>query len=115
MSKRVDLLNGSIISPLIRLALPIMGTSLIQMAYNMVDMIWIGRIGAGAVAAVGAAGMFMWLSGGLMILARMGGQVYTAQNLGAGNLEEAGKYAQGELPQLVQTAQKSPGCRNIQF
>ena len=97
MSKRVDLLNGSIISPLIRLALPIMGTSLIQMAYNMVDMIWIGRIGAGAVAAVGAAGMFMWLSGGLMILARMGGQVYTAQNLGAGKLEEAGKYAQGSL------------------
>ena len=41
MSKRVDLLNGSIISPLIRLALPIMGTSLIQMAYNMIDMIWI--------------------------------------------------------------------------
>ena len=74
-----------------------MATSLIQMAYNMVDMIWIGRIGAGAVAAVGAAGMFMWLSGGLMILARMGGQVYTAQNLGAGKLEEAGKYAQGSL------------------
>lgn len=97
MSKRIDLLNGSIISPLIRLALPIMGTSLIQMAYNLVDMIWIGRIGAGAVAAVGAAGMFMWLSNGLMILARMGGQVYTAQRLGAGQLEEAGKYAQGSL------------------
>ncbi|HIQ59927.1 MAG TPA: MATE family efflux transporter [Candidatus Merdivicinus intestinavium] len=94
MSKRIDLLTGSIISPLVRLALPIMGTSLIQMAYNMVDMIWIGRVGAGAVAAVGAAGMFMWLSNGLMVLARMGGQVYTAQSLGAGKLREAGRYAQ---------------------
>ncbi|MGI5894484.1 MAG: MATE family efflux transporter [Candidatus Merdivicinus sp.] len=97
MSKRIDLLNGSIISPLTRLALPIMGTSLIQMAYNMVDMIWIGRIGAGAVAAVGAAGMFMWLSGGLMILARMGGQVYTAQKLGAGDVEGAARYTQASL------------------
>ncbi len=50
MSKRVDLLQGSIAGPLTRLALPIMATSLIQMAYNMVDMIWIDRVGAGAVA-----------------------------------------------------------------
>lgn len=97
MSKRIDLLSGSIISPLTRLALPIMGTSLIQMAYNMVDMIWIGRVGAGAVAAVGAAGMFMWLSNGLMVLARMGGQVYTAQKLGAGDIQGAARYAQASL------------------
>ena len=73
MSKRIDLLSGSIAGPLTKLALPIMGTSLIQMAYNMVDMIWVGRVGSDAVAAVGAAGMFMWLSTGLVILARMGG------------------------------------------
>ena len=36
----------------------IMGSQLIQMAYNLIDMLWIGRVGAGAVAAVGAAGMF---------------------------------------------------------
>lgn len=97
MSKRIDLLNGSIISPLTRLALPIMGTSLIQMAYNMVDMIWVGRIGAGGVAAVGAAGMFMWLSNCLMILARMGGQVYTAQKLGAGDVAGAARYTGASL------------------
>ncbi|MGI5958318.1 MAG: MATE family efflux transporter [Massiliimalia sp.] len=97
MAKRIDLLNGSIISPLTRLALPIMGTSLIQMAYNMIDMIWIGRVGSGAVAAVGAAGMFMWLSSGLMVLARMGGQILTGQHLGAGNLNKAAEYAQGTL------------------
>ena len=56
MSKRIDLLSGSIAGPLTKLALPIMGTSLIQMAYNMVDMIWVGRVGSDAVAAVGAAG-----------------------------------------------------------
>lgn len=97
MAKRIDLLSGSIVSPLTRLALPIMGTSLIQMAYNLVDMIWVGRTGAGGVAAVGAAGMFMWLSGCLMVLARMGGQVYTAQRLGAGDITGAARYTTASL------------------
>ena len=54
--QKVDLLEGSIVRSLTSLALPIMATSLIQMAYNMTDMIWIGRVSANAVAAVGAAG-----------------------------------------------------------
>lgn len=53
MAKQIDLLQGSITKSLTALALPIMGSQLIQMAYNLIDMLWIGRVGAGAVAAVG--------------------------------------------------------------
>lgn len=95
--KNVDLLNGPIAGSLARLALPIMGTSLIQMAYNLTDMLWIGRLGSNAVAAVGAAGMYIWLSAGFTMLARMGGQVLTAQSLGAGKNEEAVRYASAAL------------------
>ena len=42
ITHKVDLLNGKIVPTLMRLALPIMGTSLVQMAYNLIDMIWIG-------------------------------------------------------------------------
>ena len=59
MQKNVDLLNGPVLPSLTRLAIPIMATSLIQMAYNLTDMIWIGQIGSNAVAAVGAAGMYI--------------------------------------------------------
>lgn len=97
MARRVDLLNGSIPGSLTRLALPIMFTSLIQMTYNMTDMIWIGRVGAGAVASVGAAGMFTWLASGLVVLARMGGQVMVGQSLGAGDREAALGYARGSV------------------
>ena len=97
MSKRVNLLEGNILSSLTRLALPIMATSLVNMAYNMTDMIWIGRVGPGAVAAVGAAGMYMWLSQGIAVLARMGGQVKVAQSLGAGDAPLAGRFAQNSL------------------
>ena len=61
MKTRINLLEGNILPALSALALPIMATSLIQMAYNLIDMIWIGKIGASAVASVGAAGMFMWM------------------------------------------------------
>lgn len=97
MAKRVDLLNGSILGSLTRLALPIMFTSLIQMTYNMTDMVWIGRVGAGAVASVGAAGMFTWLASGLVVLARMGGQVMAGQSLGAGDKAAALGYARGSV------------------
>ena len=58
MKTRINLLEVNILPALSALALPIMATSLIQMAYNLIDMIWIGKIGASAVASVGAAGMF---------------------------------------------------------
>ena len=52
MKKNIDMLHGPVLPALTKLALPIMATSLIQMAYNLTDMIWIGRLGSNAVAAV---------------------------------------------------------------
>ena len=93
VSKSVNLLDGSIVGSLSRLAFPIMGASLIQMGYNLIDMIWIGRLGSGAVAAVGAAGMFLWMANGVTTVPRIGGQVTVGQKLGAGNDKEAAEYA----------------------
>lgn len=93
MRKSVNLLEGRIVGAIAKLALPIMGTSMMQMAYNLTDMIWIGRISSDAVAAVGAAGMYLWLSSGFSILARMGGQVLAGQALGARKQETAAGYA----------------------
>lgn len=97
MKKKIDLVNGPVLSSLTRLAIPIMATSLIQMAYNMTDMIWIGRIGSSAVASVGAAGMYMWLSNGLAALAKMGGQVNVGHALGSNDRERAANYAAQSL------------------
>ena len=97
MQKKIDLVNGPVLSSLTRLAVPIMATSLIQMAYNMTDMIWIGRIGSSAVASVGAAGMYMWLSNGLASLSKMGGQVNTGYSLGSGSRKEAAGYIANTL------------------
>lgn len=95
--KNIDLLHGPILKSLAKLSLPIMATSMVQMAYNLTDMAWIGRAGSGAVAAVGAAGMYTWLSGGVVTLARMGGQVKVAHALGEKNQKEAAEYGKGAI------------------
>ena len=97
MKKNIDLLNGNILASLTELALPIMATSLVQTAYNLTDMAWIGMVGSDAVAAVGAAAMYTWLSSGVATLARMGGQVKSAHAYGEGNRREAVQYGKGAL------------------
>lgn len=97
MNKTIDLLHGKIMSSLCILALPIVMTYFIQMAYNLIDMIWIGRLGSGAVAGVGVAGMFNWFSNGLITMAKMGGQVKIGHTLGAGDESEARRYLRAML------------------
>lgn len=97
MRQKIDLLNGPVFSSLTKLALPIMATSLVQMAYNLTDMIWIGRISSSAVASVGAAGMYMWFANGIAVLAKMGGQVKVGHALGAGEKNEACSYAKNAI------------------
>ena len=81
MNKKIDLLKGHIFTSLTGLALPIMVTALVQMAYSLTDMAWIGFVGSPAVAAVGAGGMYVWLSQCVVALAKMGGQVKVAHSL----------------------------------
>ncbi len=96
-TRHIDLLHGRILPSLTGLALPIMATSMVQMAYNLTDMAWIGRVGSHAFTAVGAAGMFTWLSSGLVTLARMGGQVKVAHSLGEGSSQDAVEYGKGAI------------------
>jgi len=88
-----ELTTGSITKKLALLALPIMGTSFLQMAYNLIDMIWIGKLGADHVAAIGTAGYFMWFSFALITLTRVGAEVKVAQALGGAKQEAANGYA----------------------
>ncbi len=54
-------------------------------------------MGSSSVAAVGAAGMFVNLSGGLTAFLRVGAQVNAAQSYGAGNRELSARYARNAL------------------
>ncbi|WP_461538193.1 MATE family efflux transporter [Spongorhabdus nitratireducens] len=92
-----NLTQGAIVPSLLRLALPIMGMSFVQMAYNMVDMIWLGRVGADAVAAVGTATFFTWLGMSLQMTTKTGAEITISQEIGRGNQDKAAVYGSNSL------------------
>jgi len=92
-----DLTQGGILNKLLLIAVPIMGTQLMQMLYNLTDMFWLGRVGSDAVAATGSAGMFLWLSQAFMMIGRMGSEIGVSQSVGRKDMEEAKKYSQTSL------------------
>lgn len=91
-----DLTQGGILKKILLIAVPIMGTQLLQMTYNLTDMFWLGRLpqSVTAVAASGLAGMFLWLGMALLIFGRLGAEIGVSQNLGAGNPAVAQGYAE---------------------
>ena len=91
-----DLTQGGIFRKLLLVALPIMGTQLMQMTYNLTDMFWLGRMpnSVTAVAASGLGGMFLWLSAAFLMIGRMGSEIGTSQNLARGDVEAARGYAE---------------------
>lgn len=92
-----NLTEGPIKKQLFNLALPIMGTSFIQMAYSLTDMAWVGRLGSEAVAAIGAVGILTWMTQSLSYLNKVGSEVSVGQSIGARNADEAKAYASHNL------------------
>ena len=88
-----NLTQGPINRQLFGLAMPIMATSFIQMAYSLTDMAWVGRLGSEAVATVGAVGILTWMSGSIALLNKVGSEVSVGQSIGAQNREDARAFA----------------------
>ncbi len=97
MKDRLDLTEGRITEKLLKLSLPIMGTSFIQMGYNMIDMIWVGKAGSKAVAAVGTAGFFPWLAMAFIMISKVGGEVKVAQSIGENNISTTKSYMKSAI------------------
>lgn len=97
MTKKTDLTEKSIFSSLIKLALPIMATSFVQMTYSLIDMLWLGRAGSNHVAAVGTAGFFVWLGFAFILISKIGAEVGVAQSIGQKNEIAARDFARNSI------------------
>ena len=92
-----NLTEGPISRQLFNLALPIMGTSFIQMGYRLTDMAWVGRLGSEAVAAIGAVGILTWMTQSISLMNKVGAEVTVGHSIGAQNDEEAKMFASHNL------------------
>ena len=83
-SKQDLLINGSISKALIWFALPLLGSSFIQLLYNAVDLIFIGNyVGKSASAAVGSGSLLLTCLVGFITGISVGAGVVVAQYYGA--------------------------------
>ena len=101
MHKVNKLTEGNIYQALFKLALPIMGTSFVQLAYSTTDMMWVGRIGTKAVAAVGTAGFYTWLAVAFILIPQIGAEVGVAQAVGRKDPVAAKSYIQHSLQLII--------------
>lgn len=92
-----DLTQGDIVSTLVKLSIPIMATSLINMLYNLTDMVWLGQLSKSAVAAAGTVGYFTNLAAGLILIVQTGAGIGVAQSYGRRDFKSLSKYVSNGL------------------
>lgn len=85
----IDMTNGSIMDKLVSFSLPLMATSILQLMFNAVDIIVVGRFsGSDALAAVGATTALINIFTNLFIGISMGANVLCARYYAAGQDKE---------------------------
>lgn len=90
--KEVDLTKGKVLPVIAALALPIMGSSLMQFTYNIIDMMWVGRLGSDAVASIGSSSLYINIGNAINALAVIGTGIKVAHSIGEKNRDEIRKY-----------------------
>ncbi|MGE4572304.1 MAG: MATE family efflux transporter [Candidatus Izemoplasmatales bacterium] len=107
MKKVNNVTQGKIFEKLVLLAIPILLTTLSQMAYNLTDIFWIGRVDTiglsetDAVAAVGTASYLTWFCFGVILIAKIGTSVRISHAVGRDEMDKVNVYASNGL--LLQT------------
>lgn len=85
----IDMCNGTIMDKLISFSLPLMLTSILQLMFNAVDIIVVGRFsGSDALAAVGSTTALINIFTNLFIGISLGANVLAARYYAAGRDQE---------------------------
>ncbi len=90
--KKIDLTTGKVHKVLIMLALPIMGSSLLQFTYNLIDMLFVSHLGSWAATSVGSSSFYIGLGHSLAALIMIGTSIKVSHSVGKNNHEEMQDY-----------------------
>lgn len=103
MAKRnIDMLDGPLLSNVIRYTVPIILTSILQLLFNAADLVVVGRFcGSNSVGAVGATGSVAHLLVNLFNGIGIGAGVVVAQAVGAGDRHRIGRTIHTAIPLSV--------------
>ena len=89
---QLDMASGALASKILLFALPLMLSSVLQLLFNAADVVVVGRFcGKASLAAVGSTTSLINLIINLFVGLSVGANVVVAQDLGAGQREEANR------------------------
>lgn len=98
----MNITEGRISRNIIHLAVPAMASMVSIMLFEFIDLFWIGKLGAEAVAALGAASFMVWALKSLANCVAAGMNALIARNSGAGNRGRVTMWAsQGMLLTII--------------
>ena len=103
MNRVFNVTEGPILKKLLILAFPILLTTLSQIAYNLTDIFWIGRVDligmveTNAVAAIGTASYLTWFAFGFILIAKIGTSVKVSHAVGKKELKDVNVFATNGL------------------
>ena len=90
--KKIDLTQGKVVSVLVALALPIMASSVLQLTYNLVDMLLVGRLGSDAVASIGTSSFLIGVANAIQACIVISTGILVSHAIGRKDEEEQSKY-----------------------
>ena len=86
-------LNRPVASALVRLALPVLASQTLRLAFQWVDALWVRGLGVNATAAITTSVFVMWTVYSLHDIFGIGISAYVSQLMGAGDRPRAGVAA----------------------
>ena len=90
--KPVDMLEGNLYTNILNFALPVVASGIIQLLFNAIDMIVVGKYsGSASMAAVSSTGSLINLVTNLFIGLSVGSSVAIAKRIGNGDNEAVSK------------------------
>lgn len=92
------------VKDLLRLAVPVIGSTFMSVAYNFINMIFVGSLGSGAIAAVGTAGFYLHLGWAISSLLATGAGIKVSHAVGKGNLNLSRTYVKSGFTAIISLA-----------
>ena len=86
---------------ILRISLPTMAGWYLQIAFNIVDAFWVGKLGPAALAAVGASNFALWAVYTLADIFSVGSAAIISRRIGEERFEEATRIAGRIIPTLI--------------
>jgi len=102
MSRDRDRIVGSsLFEALAHLAVPAVASTLFSIIFEVVDMFWVGRLGAVPVAALSASSFCVWTFRALALTVATGALAIVSRRTGEGRFTQAGRTIRGALHSTV--------------